>query len=99
HMQYFLNPIGALACETLDSLEQMNLGQAALTLHEALSVFPNRIAPKEEVERQKQLAALSAEQKAVLNRCDRAARAMKNSVEVLRYLRTNQRDVLAPEQV
>lgn len=68
--QYFYNSSGDSAFAAVDALNKIGARKAAKIVAQANSVFPNAIAPKDEVERREKLDALNAEQKELLERLD-----------------------------
>jgi hypothetical protein len=56
---FLANASGAHAAETLDALRQIGASISAELLERALSVFPDRLAPRDECERQWYLFPLS----------------------------------------
>ena len=101
HSQYFYNPIGAFAHETVAALDEIGLNEVSAILVRAFNAFPNRTVPAERVSRCEALRALSGTAKAELNSADRALYALDQDtvdVAVLRYLRQHKDDVLRPEQ-
>src|SRR4029077_4635801 len=52
HSQFFLNPIGAHADETLSPLHSMEFSDLAAILQEACALFPNGFVPKDRSKRE-----------------------------------------------
>jgi hypothetical protein len=100
HAQYFMNPIGSLAHETLAALEKLRLEQAAKTLRDAFEVFPRRQVPKEPMARLAAIEALNDEHVDLLHGFDSVVWAIMGqvNVDILRYLRQHKDEVLTPEQ-
>jgi hypothetical protein len=51
HAQFFLNPVGAFANETLDALNELGFIEIGEILSNAISLFPNGLVPRDCQER------------------------------------------------
>lgn len=100
HVQYFMNPIGAFAHETIPALEKLGLEQAADILHNAIQVFPGRRVPKERTLRFALIKSPGHQHLDLLHHSDLALWKIANQVDIkiLRYLQKHQDEVLAAEQ-
>jgi hypothetical protein len=99
HTQYFMNPTGSLAHETVAALEMLGLEQAAKTLRDACQMFPGRQVPKEQTARFAAIEALDREHYDLLYRSDLAIWAITGQIDIdiLRYLQQHKDEVLTPE--
>jgi hypothetical protein len=100
HTQYFVNPVGAFAHETLAALEKLGLEHAAKILRDAIQVFPDQRVPKERTARLAAIDALDRHELDLLDHADLALWAITSQIDVdiLRYLQQHKDEVLAPEQ-
>jgi hypothetical protein len=100
HAQYFMNPVGSLAHETVAALEHLGLPDAGRILKESLQVFSDRQVPKDRAARLAAIEALDRKQQDHLDRCDQAliAIALGLDAAILQYLRRHKDHVLVPEQ-
>jgi len=100
HIQYFMNPVGSFAQETVASLQQLGLEHAAKILHNAIQVFPGGQVPKERTVRLAEIDGLGRRQLDSLHQADLALWAITKriDVDILRYLQQHQDEVLSAEQ-
>jgi hypothetical protein len=99
HTQYFVNPVGSFAHETITSLEKLGLDQAASILWNAVQVFPDQRVPREQAIRLARINALCNDHLDLLHRLDLALWAISGRIDltILRYLEAHRDDVLAAE--
>lgn len=99
HTQYFANPAGSFAHETISSLEKLGLDQAAGILRNAVQVFPDQRVPKEQAIRLARINALCNDHLDLLHSLDLALWAISGRIDltILRYLKAHKDDVLAAE--
>jgi hypothetical protein len=100
HAQYFMNPMGSFAHETVAALEQLGSQRAATILRDACRAFADRQVPKDATARLAVIEALDRDNRDLLHRCDLALWAIMSQIDldILRYLRQHEDDVLTPEQ-
>lgn len=98
HVQFFLNPSGALAHETVDALTEIEAHESAAILRDAIDLFPNSRVPKDEFERDRVIQDFQAKELDRLNSADQAAWLLRVDELALAYLRKHRDQVLTPEQ-
>ena len=100
HTQYFMNPVGSFAHETIPGLEKLGLEQAASILRDAIQVFPDRQVPRDRKVRLARIDGLGSDHLDLLRRLDLALWAISGRIDVtiLRYLEAHKDEVLAAEQ-
>ena len=100
HTQYFMNPVGSFAHETITGLQKLGLEQAANILRDAIQVFPDRQVPRDRTIRLARIDGLGSDHLDLLGRLDLALWAISGRVDVtiLRYLEAHKDEVLAAEQ-
>ena len=100
HTQYFMNPMGAYAHETIAGLEMLGLERAATILRDAAQVFPHGRVPKDRTVRYAYIEALGPSQLDLLDRADKALYAATQQIDfdILQHLQKHKDEVLTAEQ-
>jgi hypothetical protein len=100
HTQYFMNPMGGYAHETITALELLGLERAAKILRDAVRVFPDGQVPKSGTIRYAHIERLDGRQLDLLHRADLALDAVMQHIDfhILQYLRKHGDEVLTAEQ-
>ncbi len=81
--QFFYNPAGTYALETIDCLKSIGATETAAMLRSACDLFPNGIPPKEQSERQRALEQFTLEQFEILADLDETFYSRREDVHVL----------------
>jgi len=98
HVQYFMNPGGAFAHETVEALNVLGAHEVANVLARTISLFPRGTVPKESRDRNSAVQQLSESAMAQLAVADQAVWQHSLDVLALSYLRQRSKDVLSLEQ-
>ncbi|MGD9172490.1 MAG: DUF4375 domain-containing protein [Candidatus Thiodiazotropha sp.] len=95
HNQYFMNPNGVYANETLEALEKIGLSEIKNVLEKAISIFPNEEIPKDFEKRKKVIESFNEETLKTLEKSTKELYKydMKCYPRILGYLKENWADI------
>jgi hypothetical protein len=96
HAQFFLNPGGAYAGETLDALVELGFNEVHDILRRAISVFPASRVPKAEHERERLIERFPSTVLTSWGRLDRELWAISGNYwkRLLEYFRAREVEIL-----
>lgn len=100
HAQFFLNPTGAHAADTLNALELLGMTELRAILARACMLFPDGSVPPDEGVREKAVGAVGSSGQKRWDALDREVDAAEEACwpKALEYLRANQAEVLVGER-
>jgi Domain of unknown function (DUF4375) len=100
HAQFFLNPGGAHAAETLEALATLGLRELHAILAEACAAFPDGRVPRDHAQREASIERVPAPAQARWDELDRKLYTVDRAaaVQAREYLRAHADEVLVPER-
>jgi hypothetical protein len=99
HAQFFLNPMGAYASETLDAIFDLGFKEIHGILSRAIAVFPNGSVPKGWQEREQMILGFPESVPSLWGRLDKEFYAIDGAhwKSLMKYLRDHESEILERE--